>query len=242
MKNLTIILALSAAGLVACGDNTKKPDAAVHPDAPNIDAPIAFPAAPTLGAPIDRMGRPAINTALNAAVNNAPLKDAKKDAYNHSIIPTGWATTVLDPAMTADTVKAEFQTYLAVYDVLDKGTAISGAGCGNAALYAGPASATSYAGLATVLSDDELYVDTTKGTCNFYLSLEVEVATAGGVPHTQCGGRTLTHDVADTTYSLAAAGTNGFDSANNFAPRVTDGASVHADVSNDTFPFLGAPH
>ena len=241
MKNLTIILALSAAGLVACGDDAKKPDAAVHIDAA-VDAPIPFPAAPTLGTPIDRMGRPAINTALNAAINVNPLKDAKKDVYNHSITPTGWLTQVLDPAVTTDTVKAEFQTYLAVYDVLDKGTAITGAGCGNGALYAGPAGANSYAGLATVLADDELYVDTTKGTCNFYLSLEVEVATAGGVPHTQCGGRTLTHDIADTTYSLAAAGTNGFNAAAGFAPLVTDGATVHADVNNDTFPFLGPAH
>ena len=104
---------------------------------------------------------------------------------------------------------------------------------------AGPAA---YGGLATVLADDELYVDTTKGSCNFYLSLEVEVATGGSVPHTQCGGRTLTIDVIDVSYSLLAAGLNGFDAANGFDPRIKDGAVVHTDVSNDNFPFLGTPH
>ncbi|MBL0215898.1 MAG: hypothetical protein IPQ07_18715 [Myxococcales bacterium] len=95
--------------------------------------------------------------------------------------------------------------------------------------------------LATVLSDDQLYVDTTKLTCNFYLSLEVEVATGGGVAHTQCGGRTLAHDVIDTSYSLLAAGLGGFDAANSFAPRIHDNAPVHTDIT-DTFPYLGAPH
>jgi hypothetical protein len=91
-----------------------------------------------------------------------------------------------------------------------------------------------------VLADDELYVDTTKLSCGFYLSLEVEVATSGGIVHSQCGGRTLTHDVIDTSYSLLAAGLQGFD--NTLAPRMGDGVGPHTDVNNDVFPFLGAPH
>ena len=60
------------------------------------------------------------------------------------------------------------------------------------------------------------------------------------IPYTSCGGRTLTHDVIDTSYSLLFAGAGGFTSA--IAPRIGDGVGVHADVNNMMFPFLGAPH
>jgi len=243
MKNLTtILLAVSTlAALNACGDNQKKPDAQVFDDAP-ADAP--WPAAPALGAAIDRMGRPAVNTALNAVVNDNPLKTTKKDNYNHAVTnQDAWSTVQLDPAVATNTIKNEFSTYVGVLDVLDKGTAIPGAGCGNAALYngAGVGAPAAYGGLAGVLADDELYVDTAIGSCNFYLSLEVEVATSKGVLHTQCGGRTLQHDVVDVSYSLLAAGVSGFDAANGFAPRVGDAASMHTDYSA-AFPYLGAPH
>ncbi len=255
MKNLTLILVSlsTAAGLLACGDDIKPatdapkgPDAFVPQDAPPT------PAAPTLGAAIDRMGRPTVNTALNALLDDDPVKTAKKDAYNRAIDPATWTGTTLNPAGTdmvpyspnPKTVRSEFAKQLAIFDSLDQGSGIPtsnagpGGGCGNQALFS---ATTGYLTLATVLSDDQLYVDTAKMTCNFYLSLEVEVATAGGVAHTQCGGRTLTHDVVDTSYSLLAAGLGGFDGANMFASRIHDNAEPHTDVNNDTFPFLGAP-
>ncbi|MBL0215899.1 MAG: hypothetical protein IPQ07_18720 [Myxococcales bacterium] len=129
MKNLTnIIVSLTvAAGLVACGDNQKAPDAGVKNDAPvKMDAP-PIPAAPTLGTVIDRMGRPAVNTALNALIDDNPLKTAKKDAYNHAIDPAAWTLTTLDAAGTdgtlaPKTVRGEFAKQLAILDTLDQGS------------------------------------------------------------------------------------------------------------------------
>ena len=246
MKNLTkLSLGLAAAFLASCGDDKAAPDAPKPIDAAPDAAPDAFmpPAAPTLGAQIDRMARPAVNTALVSPLEtNNTLKTQKKDAYNQASNPMTWVTTQLDPGMATNNIRAEFARNIAFFDVLDQGMAnVTGAGCGNGALFMAPPSPTSYGALATVLADDELYLDTTKGTCNFYLSLEVEVATGGGVPHTSCGGRTLTMDVVDISYSLLAAGTSGFDPTMAFRPKIIDGVDAHTDVSNDNFPFLGAP-
>ncbi|MBA3464095.1 MAG: DUF4331 family protein [Deltaproteobacteria bacterium] len=249
MKNLTkILVSFSAtAALVSCGDDHAAPDAPRPIDAA-VDAPpdaLVIPAVPTLGAPIDRMGRPAVNTALVAPFDNDPLKTAKKDAYNRAVDQTMWLTTVVDPATSPPkTIRGEFAPNMGAFDSLDQGSGLPntmagpGGGCGNAALYS---MTTGYATLATVLVDDQLYVDTAKLTCNSYLSLEVEVATGGGVVHSQCGGRTMTHDVVDVSYSLLSAGLNGFNQT--LTPLVTDGVGPHTDIlGNDTFPFLGPPH
>ena len=236
MKTLNKLLAV-ALTLAACGD-----DGGGGKDAPGSDGNNNFPPAPTLGAQIDRIGRPAVNTALNAVFEpDAAKKAAQKDAYNQASNADAWAATEV---ATGQTVVKEFAKHIAVFDMVDKGQANvpTPNGCGNGALYVPPASATSYNMLAGVLADDQLYVDTAKGNCEFYLSLEVEAATQGALTHTACGGRTLIHDVVDTSYSLLTAGLNGFDAANNFTPRLGDGAGPHADVSLDTFPFLGAPH
>ncbi len=252
MKNLTTLLVslTAAAGFMACGDDNKPavdapkaPDAFVPQDAP------APPAPPALGAQIDRMGRPAINTALTGPLADDPLKTAKKDAYNHAADAATWGATVVDPATTPPrSVIGEFARNMAIFDALDQGlfpgtpastppgTTGPGNGCGNQVLHS---ATTGYGTLATVLADDQLYVDTAKLTCNFYLSLEVEVAAQ--IPHSQCGGRTLFHDVVDTSYSLLSAGVFGFNPAT-FAPLIGDGVAVHADITPDTFPYLGVPH
>jgi len=238
---LAAIVAVAGCNQIFGLDATKQQDAliptdfilegpGVTPDMPN------FPAAPTLGTQIERMGRPAINTALNHAFSSAGTKGAAKDAYNAASDPAMWATTPIPGAPPlgggTNTVRTEFARNLAIIDALDTT-------CGNQTLYEqAPASPTSYLGLAGVLADDQLYLDTAKGSCNFYLSVEVEVAV--GLAHTQCGGRTLTHDIADVSYSLLASGLAGFDIMLN--PLVGDGAVAHTDVSNTTFPFLGAPH
>ncbi len=236
MKHLFVLALLAT----ACGDNKGSPV-----DAPKVlpDA-SQFPAAPTLGTQIDRLGRPAINTALNGVLLPTVAKNAQKDAYNAAPNPATWATTEVAPGVT---VVQEFAKHAALFDVIDKGdTTINvdptKTGCANSALYQAPASPTSYSQIAGVLADDQLYLDTTKSSCLLYLSVEVEVATGGVVPHSQCGGRTLSHDVGDVSYSLLGAGLNGFDVSNNFAPKITDGAPKHTDVDDNTFPFLGAPH
>ncbi len=244
MKNLSSIALLLTASLVACGDDEKPAVDAPKPiDAPAdmmIDA-LVFPAAPALGTQVDRMGRPAVNTALNALIDPDPQKTAKKDVYNRASMPSMWSSTALG-GTPARTILQEFMFYIGIFDALDQGSGLPstasgpGGGCGNGALFNVPAGA-GYGTLATVLSNDELYVDAAKTTCLAYLAVEVDVI-AG--THTQCGGRTLTHDVVDFSYSLLAAGTNGFNSS--FSPLVGDDVTPHTDVNNDTFPFLGAPH
>jgi hypothetical protein len=234
MKIITTILTVAA--FAGCGDNIK----------PNNDGPIGpmkdsggIPAAPALGTQIDRMGRPAINTALNHAFDpNSATAGTGKDAYNADGSPGGW--TQYAP---------QFAANLAVIDALD-------GMCGNQVLYngsitgGGSAAATSYGTLASILSDDELYLDTSIDTCNItinnsnanYLSVELEVASAGSIVHTTCGGREPHNDVMATSYTALALGVGGFvTSDGSFLPMFSDGAPVHTDLSAN-FPYLGTPH
>lgn len=238
LTNLLVMLGLAA--LIGCGgnDNKNKMDAAP----PMLDGPVDAmpntPAPPTLGAQIDRMGRPAINTALNHTFDvDAATKAAAKDAYNADEGEGNWGSAY----------GAEFAKNLAILDALDSKSAIGGGtpvnGCGNQILYNGntaggsAATATSYATAAAVLADDQLYVDTSKSDCEKYLGVELDyLQLATG----DCGGRTLTEDVIDVSYSALAAGTAGFDSMT-LTPLIGDGVSAHGDLSA-TFPFLGTPH
>lgn len=255
MRNPRLSLASSIfaasifAALASCGDNHEAPDGPPPPDAPP-DAPI--PDAPELGVQLDRMGRPVIGTALVGSFRDPDdVAIMKKTAYGELSDPAMWATA---PVATGRSVAAELATNLAILDVLDKGNAAipgtgpNAPGCKNQVLYNGtPAgggtpSATSYDTLARVLADDMLYVDTSKATCTSFLSLEIEASTGGVVLHTQCGGRTPTHDVIDHLYSLLIAGLNGFTLPPALQPRITDNVGAHADVSDTAFPYFGPPH
>lgn len=239
---LAVVIATGSAGC-SCGD--QKGDNDANPRDGNPDAPD-YPDAPALGPQIDRMGRPAISTALVATFfETAANKPAMKDAYNQAADPASWRTTPLRGTGTGEIdIGEEFARNLAIYDVLDKGFVMNG-GCGNQALYnnsmGGGPMVTSYNALASALADDQLYVDTSRTTCNNYLSVEIEFVSRGVFELTQCGGRTPTHDVIDVTYSILAAGTAGFEIPS-FNPRLGDGVNEHADVSDTVFPFLGPPH
>jgi hypothetical protein len=253
MKTIKL-LAIATLAIIGCGDNKAEPDARVR-DSSTPDS--GFPAAPTLGAQIDRMGRAAVNTALIRGFD--PAGDATKQAYNEMPTKTEWFA----PANVGEIMKN-----LAFIDVLDSGicgnarcetgetnvtcsadcgatTVPSGNGCGNQALYNGQAMgggtpmATSYQALATVLADDELYLDTSKMTCALYLAVEFSVVTQS--PNSTCGGRAPQYDVIDFSYSMLAMGIAGF-VLPAFTPKVPDGVSAHADVSPTDFPFLGTPH
>jgi uncharacterized protein DUF4331 len=171
---------------------------------------------PTLGAQIDRIGRPAINTAISDPFDSdATMHGTKQDAYN-----------VATPA-TGSTFEGPFEANLAILDGLDTV-------CGNQfAADMTKTDATRYKALADVLVDDQLYVDTSSGSCTTYLGVEANAT--GIIPNTDCGGRTLTEDVVDESYSLLAIGaTSG----------VTDGVAADDTVSAQTatFPFLAPPH
>ena len=254
--NKQYILALATLSVFACGDDKTKPDAAIHHDAPNPDAPNA-PPPPTPGAQIDRMGRPAINTAANHTFDtNAAATGSAKDAYNADSGQGTWPATYA----------AEFAKNLAIFDALDMGYACQNGvcavttgfqGCGNQALYDGRVDCAqgsgsncapnpmSYAALSTVLADDELMLDTSRSECKYYLAVEFGFVT--GLGNDTCGGRAPSYDVVDTTYTVAAIGLGGFTPpppapAPNFQPAFGDGVSAHTDIDDATFPFLGAPH
>jgi hypothetical protein len=240
----TILFVFGALVLAACGNNNSNPvDAHVAP-------PDAFvpPAPPALGAQIDRMGRPAINTALNHTFDaNDTTKQQAKDIYNHAADPTAWATLPL--GTPADTVTAEFAGNLGVIDSLDSSDAASG--CSSARtdpniqqpLYgvAGTTGGLAYAALAGLLSDDELYLYTGIGTCTQYLGVEGATLLGLTAP-TDCGGRAPSYDVIDVSYTALAIGLGPVLAKSGL---VTDGVSADTDAhpSNDTtFPFLGAPN
>lgn len=261
MKNLYVFAALLV--VAACGDDKAKPDAPKPIDAPPIDS-VSIPTPPTPGAQIDRMGRPAVNTALNHVFDTDPTAaGSAKDAYNADGGAGTWTTTYLN----------EFAKNLAILDALD-------GMCGDQVCYNGPAgcpggggsamtcpgATCSYNFMASVLADDQLYVDTRKTDCEFYLAVEFGAVT--GLGNDTCGGRAPDYDVIDFSYTALAIGQGGFSNDGKFTPAFGDGVPPHTDYlgncstttatkcwgENDhtscptgetcvpQFPFLGAPH
>jgi hypothetical protein len=173
------------------------------------------PPPPALGVQIDRIGRPAINTALDHAFDgNTTTAGAAKDAYNADS----------DPAQWVGNHAAELAQSLAILDALD-GT------CGNQLAYAAPPSATSYTALAGALADDRLWLNTAGTTCLQYLAVEVDAL--GVKTSSDCGGRALAYDVVDTTYSVVASGA---------LSGLGDGVSTNDVPFLTTFPYLAPPH
>lgn len=136
---------------------------------------------PQLGTQVERMGRPAINTAANHTFDpNEDTKGAAKDAYNQAR-QDQWPSFV-----------AEVADNLGILDSLD-------ATCGNQ-LLAGPMpTADRYDALAGVLADDRLWLNLDGTTCDQYLAVEAGLAD-------DCGGRGLRYDVVEVSYSVLAAG------------------------------------
>jgi hypothetical protein len=230
---------LCAAALAGCGDNKPGSDNEIHHDGGNPDTP-KFPAPPMLGAQIERIGRPAIITALIGAFSTDPAKTSIRNAYNQATDPATWKSTLLQAGVT---IEAELKTNLAVWDAFDTGLSLTGAGCGNIMHYIGPPGPTSYQFMADVLSDDELHVDTSRTACTVYFALELEYLSGGTFLHNTCGGRMPSRNVIDMTYSILAAGSNGLDGpANDFSPKLHGSLTPHADAKDTTFPFLGPPH
>jgi len=168
------------------------------------------PGVPALSSLIDRMGRPAVNTALSNPFDVYPLpvgqgesSDITKNRYNHDGNAAGWVAA-WTPAISLN---------LALLDGLDNV-------CTNQFAYNTPAG-TNYGTLAGVLADDRLLVNTTKTTCTQYLGVETQSAT-------DCGGRTLSEDVIDVTYSAIGIGA---------LTGVSDGIA-QTNVPTANFPFF----
>lgn len=208
-------LSLAACLLFACGDDDggSNPDGSTPPaDADTTPDASETPAKPALGSQLDRMGRPAINTALTATFEPAATEGPKEDAYNSDSNPSSWSQYA-----------AEFQEQLAIYDGLDRT-------CGNQ-LGADLDPNDRYAALAGLLADDLLYVNTASGTCTTYLAVEADAL--GILGNDDCGGRVMSYDVIDTSYSVLALGA---------FTGVGDGIDTDdATHDPDTFPFLAPP-
>ncbi len=168
---------------------------------------------PTPGTQIDRVGRAAISTAtVDTFSGDGAMKNATKDAYN-AASPGSWSTFA-----------ATIETSLAILDSLD-------ASCGNQ-LAADLDPEDRYAGLAGVLADDQLYVNSASGTCGVYLGLEAEIVGALEPGEGGCGGRTPEDDIIERSYSVLAAG----------LLEGIDDTIEENDVSfSSAFPFLAAP-
>jgi len=172
------------------------------------------PPPPTIGMQLDRMGRPAINTALNHAFDGmAAAAGTAKDAYNADSSVATWGATYTK----------QFAGNLGIIDVLD-GT------CGNQFGYGKPTSATSYNTVAGALADDRLYLNTAGTTHAQYLAVEANLL---GVANMDQGGRTLDEKVMDTTYSVLAAGA---------LTGVSNGILMNDVAFSATFPYEAVPH
>ena len=174
------------------------------------------PAAPKLGTQIDRFGRPAINTALNHTFDgDAMATDKAKDAYNQDGDPSKWTANA-----------AEFSKNLGILDALDTV-------CGNQLLAAMPLDAKRYDGLAGALANDRIVLDTSAATCTTYLAVEANATML--LPNADCGGRKLSYDVIDVSYTVLATGVRTSIAAG-------DGVAADADAKGEVFPYLAAPH
>jgi hypothetical protein len=201
--------------------------------------------APALGAQIDRMGRAGVNTALTDPFWNdgtQTLEDhhARQDKYNEASNPAMWGTVELAPGKT---ITAAIKGTLAAYDALD-GTSdgtMANDGCGNQLAYGATYKGMTfpdYTLLATVLTDDRVYLNTGSGTCSTYLAVE---ANELGVTNMDCGGRAPSYNTIDITYSALVTGHAVCTTMCDVSNGVTSDPDMGAGRSDTTFPFLGAP-
>jgi hypothetical protein len=217
---------LASSTLVACGgddddtgdqaddgnDDTPDDDGEDDGDAPDGGGANEMPA---LGTQIERMGRPAINTALNGTFD--PSSDSggqKKDGYNQDDDKANWSATYTD----------EFRVQLGILDALDTQ-------CGNQ--LGADLVAPRYSGLAGLLADDQLYVNSDSGDCTeSYLAVEADAL--GILENDLCGGRVTTFDVIETSFSVLVT---------DMLAGIDDTIAEDADAVHDpnTFPFLAAP-
>ncbi|MBR9814198.1 DUF4331 domain-containing protein [bacterium] len=198
--------AIALMGLSACGDG----DTTVSVTQPSATQ-------------IDRMGRAGVNTAVTDPFyisDDGGMNDAAHGALTDSFNAVG--TQMSSVMQFTD----RFADNIAIYDGLDTN-------CGNQLAAGDEAVDGRYDGLATVLADDELFVNTASGTCNQYFGVELDAL--GVTMSGDCGGRTPLYDTIDVTYSALAIGD---------VAGVGDGIDSDPDPvthSAETFPFLAAP-
>lgn len=214
---IELALLLAALGAVACSsdddggdDGDAPPDEQVEVAA--IEGALGRGNRPETPAAnrIDRVGRPAISAALISTFNPDD-READLDRYNKS----GNANRDFIPIIASS---------LAILDGLDRQ-------CGNQLLAGEAVAPGRYDQLATVLVDDQVYVQSERvNGSSIYLGVEAEFLGAG---QGSGGGRAPGDDVIARSYSVLAAGV---------LSGVDDGVPADdAEHDIDTFPFIAAP-
>lgn len=244
MKNY-ILLALPFAAFVAGCDNdtpTNTPvDMAMMTTPPDL-AMFVPPPKPALAATqIERMGRATINVAVTnpfdldyTTQGGGANQNATRDMHSKDQDIANWRTK-WTPIIART---------LGIYDGVDRtcgnqfGACGMAVGCGGAAAAAGR-----YNTLAGVFADDQLYMDTTKTNCGFYLAVEATALQVAGA-NVFCGGRTPLVDTVDVMYTAASVGAGGFPTQVKPGFDITDGVAADAEGvdSLTAFPFLTAPN
>lgn len=249
MKNMKILLALGIVTLscsalaVGCGSddtNTSTPDSGkpdvVLPgaDGGGTDAPITETGAEAslpLGQ-IDRMGRPAINTALN----EKPLKDPWNQADTYAFSPFGAGPTTFDTS---------FDGHLHLFNSLRPADGPAPGPLAQAYVWA---DAGTPHPLVQPLKLDVLIVDPNKPyAVKSFLEIEDTLlnggtaasATTPGLPgpgqeiYSTCGGRNLNEDIVDKVFSYLVI--------RQFSG-VCDGVNQATKPSTDVWPYMAAPN
>jgi hypothetical protein len=164
---------------------------------------------------LDRVGRPLTSNALLGL--NAPdeVADSLKERWN-----------TLTPSESASFIP-EIQRSLALYDGLD-------GVCGNQVLADSNAVPSKrYFALATLLSDDRLWVNTESRECTQFFAVELAQRAGKTALKHDCGGRTPLYPAANVWRSLLANGTT---------KGVDDGLDHDEHQPSATsFPFLAPP-
>lgn len=178
-----------------------------------------LPPPPTLGAQIERVGRPLIANALLGPLATEDDANRAKERYNRA-----------RPDEAAPFLDA-FEASLALYDGYD-------GACGKQWLAGRNADPKRrYHTLAQLFADDRLWIDSRVARCDAFLAVERAWLDARDEPRdgdlpADCGGRSLTVDSNNAFRSLVVLG----------APTGA-GDGVHADdrAPSTAFPFLVAP-
>lgn len=215
MKSSTLISVL-ALGVTCVALGSCKEDGDTDTATLRVDGALGKanpPRVPT-GSRIDRAGRPAITAALISTFN-PDGRETVRDAYNRS-------------GQLNEDFTETIEQSLGVLDGLDEV-------CGNQLLANMAAEdAPRYRPLATVLLDDQLYVQSERVAApSAYLGLEAEFVLGSDVVSGGGGGRAPGDDVIERSYSVLAAGV---------LLGVDDGVDVDDETHDeDVFPFLAEP-
>jgi hypothetical protein len=178
---------------------------------------------PALGDQVDRMGRPAINTALNKTFAEDAERAEAEDAWNQNDNPAQWVE-----AFSADVAAAT-----AIYDGANTfcdDNAITS--CQDPAV----PNAQCYGTISQVLADDRLWVNTTFNGNSLYLGVEAEALGLLPAGTADVGGRRPVDDVIERSYSVLALGAvAGLD--DNIPVKAATQAAYEAG-----FPYLAEPN